>query len=214
MPKFDLDSYETVADRIVKFWQDHPEGRITTKMEHISPDGKQFVVRAVIYREALDELPWATGYAEEHFADRGPNETSPLENCETSAIGRALANAGYATTSESRPSREEMAKVNAHASSAPAPSKVAEVKEGLKPKQSVEGDGQWELIKAGHAADPSNTFLADLVKKGEQYGTLSPKQLGAGANAARKILDAPDKVKDLAAAFPGATVEGYSDEPF
>ena len=38
------------------------------------------------------------------------NKTSALENCETSAIGRALANAGY-SGSKNRASAEEMAKV-------------------------------------------------------------------------------------------------------
>jgi hypothetical protein len=37
------------------------------------------------------------------------NKTSALENCETSAIGRALANMGL--SGDQRASREEMAKV-------------------------------------------------------------------------------------------------------
>ena len=115
MARFDLENYETVADRITRFWSEYPNGRIETKMEYISESGKQFVVRAKVYKDASSlesrtDRPDATGYAEEHFSDRGPNETSPLENCETSAIGRALANAGYAPKGK-RPSREEMTKV-------------------------------------------------------------------------------------------------------
>jgi len=59
----------------------------------------------------VDAYPWTTGFAEETVSTRGVNSTSALENCETSAIGRALANAGYAAKGK-RPSREEMAKVN------------------------------------------------------------------------------------------------------
>jgi len=56
-------------------------------------------------------VPTATGYAHEIRSDRGVNATSFVENCETSAIGRALANCGYATHGK-RPSREEMSKVS------------------------------------------------------------------------------------------------------
>jgi hypothetical protein len=65
---------------------------------------------ARIYRTEADAKCWTTGIAEETVASRGVNQTSALENCETSAIGRALANAGYATKGK-RPSKEEMQKV-------------------------------------------------------------------------------------------------------
>jgi hypothetical protein len=65
---------------------------------------------ARIYRTEADAKAWTTGIAEETVAQRGVNQTSALENCETSAIGRALANAGYATKGK-RPSKEEMNKV-------------------------------------------------------------------------------------------------------
>jgi len=67
-------------------------------------------VIAEIYRTEADTRPWTTGLAEETVQGRGVNATSALENCETSAIGRALANAGYATKGK-RASREEMTKV-------------------------------------------------------------------------------------------------------
>jgi hypothetical protein len=53
-----------------------------------------------------------TGYAEEVRGAGNVNRTSHVENCETSAIGRALANCGMAGSDMSkRPSREEMSKV-------------------------------------------------------------------------------------------------------
>ena len=111
MAHFNLDNYVTVAERITKFWQDYPNGRIETRLEHVSADSRLFAVWSAVYKDAADEKPWATGLAEEHFGQSGPNQTSPLENCESSSIGRALANAGYATTADGRPSREEMQKV-------------------------------------------------------------------------------------------------------
>lgn len=100
-----LDDYEPVEDRLRAFWEDHPDGRVITELVHMQ-DGV-FIVKAHIYRDG--PVVDATGYAREEMASSGVNRTSALENCETSAIGRALANLGYAAKGK-RPSREEMAK--------------------------------------------------------------------------------------------------------
>lgn len=105
---FNLDNYETVEVRLEKFITDWPDFRIDTELESFAND--RFIVKAYIYRTFADGVAFATGYAEEKISDRGVNSTSALENCETSAIGRALANAGYAAKGK-RPSREEMGKV-------------------------------------------------------------------------------------------------------
>lgn len=105
---FNLEDYETVEERLIKFWKDHPDGQIHTKL--LDQNSGRFIVLAEIYRTEADSRPWTTGLAEETVQGRGVNATSALENCETSAIGRALANAGYATKGK-RASREEMTKV-------------------------------------------------------------------------------------------------------
>ena len=105
---FNLQDYETVEERLIKFWKDHPDGRIDTKL--VEASATRFIVQAHIYRTEADQQPWTSGLAEETISGRGVNATSALENCETSAIGRALASAGYATKGK-RPSREEMSKV-------------------------------------------------------------------------------------------------------
>jgi len=106
---FKLEDYETVEERLVKFWKEHPDGRISTEV--VEHSLQRFIVKASIFRTEVDAYPWTTGFAEETVSTRGVNSTSALENCETSAIGRALANANYAAKGK-RPSREEMAKVN------------------------------------------------------------------------------------------------------
>lgn len=105
---FNLEDYETVEERLVKFWKENPDGRINTELIEATPS--RFIVRAEIFRTEADPKAWTSGLAFEHISDRGVNSTSALENCETSAIGRALANAGYATKGK-RASREEMGKV-------------------------------------------------------------------------------------------------------
>ena len=106
---FNLEDYETVEERLIKFWKEHPDGQIHTEL--LDQTSGRFIVMASIFRTEADLKPWTTGLAEETVQGRGVNATSALENCETSAIGRALANAGYATKGK-RASREEMSKVS------------------------------------------------------------------------------------------------------
>jgi len=105
---FNLADYEPVEVRLEKFIKDYPSFRISTELEVV--EASRYIVKAYLYKDAADVVAWATGYAEETVTSRGVNQTSALENCETSAIGRALANAGYAPKGK-RPSREEMSKV-------------------------------------------------------------------------------------------------------
>lgn len=105
---FNLDDYETVEERLAKFWTQYPDGRIETEL--IEATANRFIVYTKLYRTEADPKPWTTGLAFETISDRGVNATSALENCETSSIGRALASAGFHTKGK-RPSREEMSKV-------------------------------------------------------------------------------------------------------
>ena len=105
---FNLEDYETVEVRLEKFIKDFPDFRVETEL--VSFQNDRYIVKAWIYRTFADSTPFASGLAEETISSRGVNATSALENCETSAIGRALANAGYASKGK-RPSKEEMVKV-------------------------------------------------------------------------------------------------------
>ena len=105
---FNLADYETVEVRLEKFIKDYPDFRIATELEVCEKD--RYIVKAYLFKDAQQSTALSTGLAEEKVTDRGVNQTSALENCETSAIGRALANAGYAAKGK-RPSREEMNKV-------------------------------------------------------------------------------------------------------
>jgi hypothetical protein len=106
---FNLDNYETVESRLEKWHEKYPDNRIETEL--IEATERRFVVFAKIFKTEADPKPCATGLAFEVITEKGVNSTSALENCETSAIGRALANAGFAAKGK-RASREEMAKVN------------------------------------------------------------------------------------------------------
>lgn len=105
-----LKDYEPVEDRLRAFWKDYPEGRITTRL--LRGESGEYIVRAKVWRTDHAKSPDATGLAHDSVDELPANmKNSALEVCETSAIGRALANLGYAPKGK-RPSREEMSKVS------------------------------------------------------------------------------------------------------
>jgi hypothetical protein len=115
MPRFNLEDYETVEERIKRFYAAHPDGRIVTHnlTEMHDRSVSTWIVRAEIYEsyeQQVERCPKASGLAFEVDGGAGANQTSALENAETSAIGRALANAGF--SGNKRASREEMKKVD------------------------------------------------------------------------------------------------------
>jgi hypothetical protein len=101
--------YALVADRITLFYLRYPTGRIVTRLH--SRTDNEITFRALVFRTADDPRPAATGWASERRDDGEINQVACLENTETSAIGRALANLGF-TASTRRPSREEMEKAS------------------------------------------------------------------------------------------------------
>lgn len=127
---FNINDYETVEVRLGKFISEYPDFRVFTEL--LESSSTRFIVRASIYRTELDANPWATGLAYEMVTDRGINSTSALEVCETSALGRSLANAGYAAKGK-RPSQSEMAKVVAANNATPT------FKEKLEQRQNMYG---------------------------------------------------------------------------
>lgn len=136
--KYDPKNYAEVKDRIPFFFKKYPDGRIATRVEAYSPGLDSCVIVAMVFADRADQkdgLPLATGTAQEQRQEKcdqcdgtgkrgtercktcygtgkptGPNANCWWENCETSAIGRALANVGILGPSDLRPSREEMAK--------------------------------------------------------------------------------------------------------
>jgi hypothetical protein len=115
MARFNLEDYDTVESRIKKFWEQFPAGRIHTQIVH--NDGSRFIVQAWVYTDREDMRSVTSGMAEEIVGSSMVTKTSALEVCETSAIGRALAN--FIFSGNKRPSREEMEKVERYEKNPP-----------------------------------------------------------------------------------------------
>ena len=95
--------YVDVANRIQAFRQMFPEGRIETEI--LKHENGTVLIKATI--SSVDGRILATGHAFENQNASMINKTSYIENCETSAIGRALGNLGIGST-QSIASVEEM----------------------------------------------------------------------------------------------------------
>ena len=182
---FNINDYETVEVRLGKFIADYPDFMVHTELlEHTE---KRFIVLAKIYRTCVDSQPFATGLAYEIISDRGVNSTSALENAETSSLGRALANAGYAAKGK-RPSQSEMAKVIA------AETEPKSFKEKLESRQNLYGkSGNSAIIETALR----ESFAADLEAK------KAPEQI------AWSIGDAIDAIGNSTPKEPPACEHGH-----
>jgi len=118
---FNLNDYETVKERKIRFYKDFPDARISVSIVNQDLDEKA-VVKAEVYTCLEDQkngCPRGEGFALE-IRDKelsknkygkdyeSVNYSSWLENCEESAVGRALDNAGYA--SNAKCSKDEIQK--------------------------------------------------------------------------------------------------------
>lgn len=119
---FNLNDYEDVDSRIHKFYEEYPDGAIRTELVSNDETHGIVVFKAIAYRTYIDANESAIGYARGSRKDRGVDKDFWFENCETSAIGRCLANLGLSAKGK-RASSLEMAKVN-DAKNEPAPIRV------------------------------------------------------------------------------------------
>jgi hypothetical protein len=125
---FNLNDYENVKSRKLRFYAAHPDGRITCSIENDDIEDKA-IIRAYVYLTAQDQeknLPRGVGHAleirdKEKQKNKYGNEyesvnyTSWVENCEESAVGRALDNAGFASNAKCSSDEIEKAGRNAKA---------------------------------------------------------------------------------------------------
>lgn len=196
MATFDLESYAPVQERIAQFVQDFPEGSIQTVL--VRMDGPEVIFEARVYRtpEHVATGVYTNGFAREVEGKSPVNRTSHLENCETSAIGRALANLGYATDAQ-RPSRSEMIKV----------------------KQTREDhDALLEYIKTNGPKVAENAMLYlfqsnDRGRPIKQYVRENWQTIKEQIRVARMVADAIEKALSTQAPTPPDSAEGFQARP-
>ncbi|MHB1224982.1 MAG: hypothetical protein ACYC2G_13220 [Gemmatimonadaceae bacterium] len=189
MPKTDLalagGEYAPVADRITLFYERFPEGRIITEL--VARSEREVTFRAAVYRSPADREPAATGWAAEREGDGDVNSVACLENTETSAIGRALANLGF-TASTQRPSLEEMARASAR-----------RVAQGRRPVGVAEPAPRQPQPAQAYPADIDAPLRADvraLVDSAEREG-LRPARVAVVRDLAGRPDATPGQLEEV-----------------
>jgi hypothetical protein len=110
MAFFNLSEYQTVQERVDLFWSRYSNGRFNLELISISPE--QVVFKAEVYLHKDDLYPATVDFAEERLGSSPVNKTSFVENCATSALGRAISMLGGEFSPKGkRPSQQEMSKV-------------------------------------------------------------------------------------------------------
>lgn len=104
-------SYVLVADRLVYFNENFPNGSITTDLI-TSPENEKIIIKATVIPDMTNAQRTFTGYSQATVGQGYINKTSALENAETSAVGRALAMMGIGVI-ESVASIDEINKAKA-----------------------------------------------------------------------------------------------------
>ena len=81
--------YILVKDRVLYFNENYPNGKIETEL--LSEINSEMVVmKATITPDVDNPTRIFTGYSQATWGDGYINKTAAMENCETSAVGRAL----------------------------------------------------------------------------------------------------------------------------
>jgi hypothetical protein len=182
--KFKLEDYVDVKTRVAEFYQKYPTGRIiSTIIDHAREAGYMFVLmKTEVFRYHDEPLPASTGHAFEINASGPINKTSHVENCETSAVGRALAllNLGIG---HSIASREEIEKVQRMTSESD-PDTVKKIREIW-----TENGGTEEQLQAWVKKNNNDVSLDELKGDRQQamLQVLEQKKLDREAKAKENL---------------------------
>ena len=212
-----MQDYVTVAERIEKFYERFPDGRIVTHIiEHDSERGF-ILMRAEVFRLPDDAEPAASGHAFEYRDGGYVQKTSYIEVGETSAVGRALALCGF-EVKRGIASREEMDKQQRHSTgqsrppasnvgqSRPPASKVTPIKQEETARNwHQEISALWKQLRALGIAD----FKDGEAMMAHFKATAKKKQWAESLQELERISNAPTPI---ARSYVGILTDIYEDQ--
>lgn len=177
--------YVDVASRVQGFWKIYPDGSIKTEL--ISFDGNECIFKAEVWNK---DVLLATAHAHEVKGSSNINKTSFVENCETSAVGRALGNAGIGST-DSIASADEVLNAQAAQEHAKPKDGRASLMESLK-------TAKTRAVSLGIKADAMGDYLENLCdgfKRDESGGWLVKGMTDPELKAALEYIEG--RIKDM-----------------
>lgn len=155
--------YVQVADRILYFNDTYQDGMIETKILS-DMNAERVVVKAVVVPDASKPERRFTGHSQAVWGDGYINKTSALENCETSAIGRAMALMGIGVI-DSVASVDEIHKSEQIAASVPPPSWIKDIGDILEGKGITEPADKQKIVKELSGDEGLNSSGLARLKK-------------------------------------------------
>lgn len=155
--------YVLVADRILFFNEQHPNGKIETIFISEYSD-QRVVMKAIVTPDVNEPSRYFTGFSQALWDDGYINKTSAIENCETSAIGRALAMMGIGVI-DSVASVDEINKSEMQAKMSISPKAIDEIGELLASKGITAPEDKQKVVKAIAGTDALNTSGIARLKK-------------------------------------------------
>ena len=161
--------YVPVNERIKEFWKLYPNGRIDTDM--LSNNDGVCVFKCSAYKDADNRCPDATGYAYEKESSSFINKTRYIENCETSAIGRALGILGIgidvsvASADEVDTAMENQKKIDA--------TKVQALKKAIE-NRAIPETTVKEILGKYYYKTISDILVVDYKKICDEFSNLVP----------------------------------------
>ena len=180
-----FEDYVPVAERLERFYERYPDGRITTAIVQHDLETGFVLMRAEVYRTPDDAQPAATGHAFEVRGESYVNKTSYIENAETSSVGRALAMLGF-EVKRGIASREELQKTARMQTPAPAAPPAERATKGqpsapppAPPAADESADLDREILEAagtlGYDAAKVRKWVNQKFKVSDGLDTLTPE---------------------------------------
>lgn len=173
--------YVLVADRIIYFNENYQDGTIETKILS-DLDADRVVIKAIVKPDVTNPQRRFIGHSQAVWGDGYINKSSAIENCETSAIGRALALMGIGVI-DSVASVDEINKAQVTEKIQELrPNWVKEIGDILDGKGITDPQDKQKLVKILSGDEPLNSSAQARIKKEivqAQSDTLKEIILGA-----------------------------------